>query len=119
MDGFFIAPAIILLLLGLGMFTVSFAGMIGALRDNELLLQVVSCLFEIEMFFEDMSLAGKGKKVPTFAGCVQQARQKAHNFCISAVDSQVVPAGHGEMAELSQDVFRRVEKLYCDLEEAE
>ncbi|XP_048378942.1 tetraspanin-15-like isoform X2 [Stegostoma tigrinum] len=40
MDGFFIAPAIILLLLGLGMFTVSFVGMIGALRDNQLLLRV-------------------------------------------------------------------------------
>ncbi|XP_067857367.1 tetraspanin-15 [Heptranchias perlo] len=39
-EGFFIAPAIILLLLGVIMFVVSFAGMVGALRDNRLLLKV-------------------------------------------------------------------------------
>ncbi|XP_078095503.1 tetraspanin-15 [Mustelus asterias] len=40
MNSFFVAPAIILLLLGLSMFTVSFAGTVGALRDNKLLLKV-------------------------------------------------------------------------------
>ncbi|XP_067879515.1 tetraspanin-15 isoform X2 [Heterodontus francisci] len=60
MDGFFVAPAIILLLLGVIMFAVSFAGMVGALRDNQLLLKVVLLLFKanvregIKHYYDDL-----------------------------------------------------------------
>ncbi|XP_041065022.1 tetraspanin-15 isoform X6 [Carcharodon carcharias] len=60
MDSLFLAPAIILLLLGLSMFTVSFAGMVGALRDNRLLLKVVLLLFKanvregIKHYYDDL-----------------------------------------------------------------
>uniref|UniRef100_UPI00398F6C1A tetraspanin-15 n=1 Tax=Pristiophorus japonicus TaxID=55135 RepID=UPI00398F6C1A len=40
MGGFFLAPAILLILLGVSIFLVSFVGMVGALRDNRLLLKV-------------------------------------------------------------------------------
>ncbi|XP_069473734.1 tetraspanin-15-like isoform X1 [Ambystoma mexicanum] len=39
-DGIFLAPAIILLLLGIVMFSVSFIGMVGSLRDNLMLLKI-------------------------------------------------------------------------------
>ena len=42
LEGVFLAPAIILILLGVVMFLVSFIGMLAALRDNLLLLKVVS-----------------------------------------------------------------------------
>ncbi|XP_078421771.1 tetraspanin-15 isoform X3 [Cetorhinus maximus] len=60
MDSLFLAPAIILLLLGLSMFAVSFAGMVGALRDNRLLLKVVLLLFKanvregIKHYYDDL-----------------------------------------------------------------
>ncbi|XP_069798777.1 tetraspanin-15-like isoform X3 [Dendropsophus ebraccatus] len=40
LEGIFLAPAIILLLLGILMFVVSFIGMVGSLRDNLLLLKI-------------------------------------------------------------------------------
>ncbi|XP_073509682.1 tetraspanin-15-like isoform X2 [Phyllobates terribilis] len=40
LEGIFLAPAIILLLLGMLMFVVSFIGMVGSLRDNLLLLKI-------------------------------------------------------------------------------
>ncbi|XP_062995513.1 tetraspanin-15-like [Elgaria multicarinata webbii] len=39
LEGLFLAPAVILLLLGITMFAVSFIGMVGSLRDNRLLLK--------------------------------------------------------------------------------
>uniref|UniRef100_A0A8D0CE23 Tetraspanin-15 n=1 Tax=Salvator merianae TaxID=96440 RepID=A0A8D0CE23_SALMN len=39
LEGLFLAPAVILLLLGLTMFAVSFIGMVGSLRDNRTLLK--------------------------------------------------------------------------------
>ncbi|NWU72196.1 TSN15 protein, partial [Pterocles burchelli] len=39
LEGIFLAPAIILLLLGFTMFSVSFVGMVGSLRDNRTLLK--------------------------------------------------------------------------------
>ncbi|OCT89906.1 tetraspanin-15 [Xenopus laevis] len=40
LEGIFLAPAIILLLLGIIMFAVSFIGMVGSLRDNILLVKI-------------------------------------------------------------------------------
>ena len=42
LDGLFLAPAIILIVLGLLMFVVSFIGVLGSLRDNIVMLKVVS-----------------------------------------------------------------------------
>uniref|UniRef100_A0A8D2JCZ6 Tetraspanin-15 n=1 Tax=Varanus komodoensis TaxID=61221 RepID=A0A8D2JCZ6_VARKO len=39
LEGLFLAPAVILLLLGITMFAVSFIGMVGSLRDNRMLLK--------------------------------------------------------------------------------
>lgn len=41
LEGIFLAPAIVLLLLGFTMFCVSFVGMVGSLRDNRTLLKTV------------------------------------------------------------------------------
>ncbi|XP_072122728.1 tetraspanin-15-like isoform X2 [Mobula birostris] len=40
MEGFFVAPAVILVVLGVSIFALSFIGMVGALRDNRLLLKI-------------------------------------------------------------------------------
>uniref|UniRef100_A0A4W3I2W5 Uncharacterized protein n=1 Tax=Callorhinchus milii TaxID=7868 RepID=A0A4W3I2W5_CALMI len=42
LGGLFVAPAVVLLLLGSLIFSVAFVGMVGALRDNKRLLRVVS-----------------------------------------------------------------------------
>ncbi|XP_062817160.1 tetraspanin-15 isoform X1 [Anolis carolinensis] len=53
LEGLFLAPAILLLLLGLTMFAVSFVGMVGSLRDNRTMLKtffwVLLTIFIIEM----------------------------------------------------------------------
>lgn len=41
LEGLFLAPAVVLILLGLVMFTVSLVGMVGSLRDNKTLLHMV------------------------------------------------------------------------------
>ncbi|XP_072122727.1 tetraspanin-15-like isoform X1 [Mobula birostris] len=41
MEGFFVAPAVILVVLGVSIFALSFIGMVGALRDNRLLLKII------------------------------------------------------------------------------
>lgn len=47
LEGVFLAPAVVLILLGLVMFTVSVMGMVGSLRDNKTLLHMVrSCISE-------------------------------------------------------------------------
>ncbi|XP_074493149.1 tetraspanin-15 isoform X3 [Sebastes fasciatus] len=43
LEGLFLAPAVVLILLGLVMFTVSVVGMVGSLRDNKTLLHMFSC----------------------------------------------------------------------------
>lgn len=45
LDGVFLAPSIILILLGILMFVVSFIGVLASLRDNLTLLKVVSGVF--------------------------------------------------------------------------
>lgn len=45
LEGVFLAPAIILILLGIVMFIVSFIGVLASLRDNLMLLKVVSSVF--------------------------------------------------------------------------
>ncbi|XP_043537422.1 tetraspanin-15 isoform X1 [Chiloscyllium plagiosum] len=76
MDGFFIAPAIILLLLGLGMFTVSFAGMIGALRDNRLLLKVFKwtlvTVVVLQLIFVIVSVLCRNKVLLLFKANVRE-----------------------------------------------
>uniref|UniRef100_A0A8C3SK32 Tetraspanin-15 n=1 Tax=Chelydra serpentina TaxID=8475 RepID=A0A8C3SK32_CHESE len=42
LEGIFLAPAVVLLLLGITMFAVSFIGMVGSLRDNRTLLKMTS-----------------------------------------------------------------------------
>uniref|UniRef100_A0A8C0QQ06 Tetraspanin n=1 Tax=Chelonoidis abingdonii TaxID=106734 RepID=A0A8C0QQ06_CHEAB len=42
LEGIFLAPAVVLLLLGITMFAVSFIGMVGSLRDNRTLLKMFS-----------------------------------------------------------------------------
>uniref|UniRef100_A0A6I8RBX2 Tetraspanin-15 n=1 Tax=Xenopus tropicalis TaxID=8364 RepID=A0A6I8RBX2_XENTR len=53
LEGIFLAPAVILLLLGIIMFAVSFIGMVGSLRDNILLVKlffwVLLAIFLIEL----------------------------------------------------------------------
>ncbi|XP_072834904.2 tetraspanin-15 isoform X1 [Pogona vitticeps] len=44
LEGLFLAPAVILLLLGLTMFAVSFIGMVGSLRDNRNMLRTFFCV---------------------------------------------------------------------------
>ncbi|TFK00037.1 spermine oxidase [Platysternon megacephalum] len=45
LEGIFLAPAVVLLLLGITMFAVSFIGMVGSLRDNRTLLKTVRALY--------------------------------------------------------------------------
>uniref|UniRef100_A0A8C4VW88 Tetraspanin-15 n=1 Tax=Gopherus evgoodei TaxID=1825980 RepID=A0A8C4VW88_9SAUR len=52
LEGIFLAPAVVLLLLGITMFAVSFIGMVGSLRDNRTLLKMVLLIF-IEIIFEN------------------------------------------------------------------
>lgn len=44
LEGVFLAPAVILILLGVVMFIVSLIGVLASLRDNLILLKVVSCV---------------------------------------------------------------------------
>ncbi|XP_055518293.1 tetraspanin-15 isoform X3 [Leucoraja erinacea] len=60
LEGFFVAPAVILILLGVSIFVVSFVGMVGALRDNQLLLKMVLLMFKanvregIRHYYDDL-----------------------------------------------------------------
>lgn len=44
LEGVFLAPAVILIVLGVVMFVVSLIGVLASLRDNLTLLKVVSCV---------------------------------------------------------------------------
>ncbi|XP_041065019.1 tetraspanin-15 isoform X3 [Carcharodon carcharias] len=76
MDSLFLAPAIILLLLGLSMFTVSFAGMVGALRDNRLLLKVFKwtlvTVVVLQLVFIIVSLLCQNKVLLLFKANVRE-----------------------------------------------
>uniref|UniRef100_A0A3Q3QVU5 Tetraspanin-15 n=1 Tax=Monopterus albus TaxID=43700 RepID=A0A3Q3QVU5_MONAL len=60
LEGLFLAPAVVLILLGLVMFTVSVVGMVGSLRDNKTLLHMTSALFQssiregIKHYYDDL-----------------------------------------------------------------
>ncbi|CAL8327413.1 unnamed protein product [Arctogadus glacialis] len=60
LEGVFLAPAVVLILLGLVMFTVSLVGMVGSLRDNKTLLHMTSALFQksiregIKHYYDDL-----------------------------------------------------------------
>ncbi|XP_076007187.1 tetraspanin-15 isoform X2 [Genypterus blacodes] len=60
LEGLFLAPAVVLILLGLVMFTVSMVGMVGSLRDNKTLLHMTSSLFQssiregIKHYYDDL-----------------------------------------------------------------
>ncbi|MGH0137655.1 UNVERIFIED_CONTAM: hypothetical protein FKN15_071611 [Acipenser sinensis] len=52
MEGLFLAPAVLLILLGLAMFSVSLVGMLGSLRDNRTLLYITIAVI-IALLFEN------------------------------------------------------------------
>ncbi|KAG8574792.1 hypothetical protein GDO81_009337 [Engystomops pustulosus] len=60
LEGIFLAPAIILLLLGILMFVVSFIGMVGSLRDNLTLLKIMkkfahaNILVGLKHYYDDL-----------------------------------------------------------------
>ncbi|XP_028314376.1 tetraspanin-15 isoform X2 [Gouania willdenowi] len=60
LEGLFLAPAVVLILLGLVMFTVSVVGMVGSLRDNKTLLHMTASLFQssiregIKHYYDDL-----------------------------------------------------------------
>uniref|UniRef100_A0A493T7V2 Tetraspanin-15 n=1 Tax=Anas platyrhynchos platyrhynchos TaxID=8840 RepID=A0A493T7V2_ANAPP len=60
LEGIFLAPAIVLLLLGFTMFCVSFVGMVGSLRDNRTLLKTMNTVFHsniqegIRHYYDDL-----------------------------------------------------------------
>uniref|UniRef100_A0A669Q1C0 Tetraspanin-15 n=1 Tax=Phasianus colchicus TaxID=9054 RepID=A0A669Q1C0_PHACC len=60
LEGMFLAPAIILLLLGFTMFSVSFVGMVGSLRDNRTLLKIMNAVLHsniqegIRHYYDDL-----------------------------------------------------------------
>ncbi|XP_034974989.1 tetraspanin-15 isoform X2 [Zootoca vivipara] len=60
LEGIFLAPALILLLLGITMFAVSFIGMVGSLRDNRTLLKTMNAVFHstvqdgIRHYYDDL-----------------------------------------------------------------
>ncbi|XP_026513164.2 tetraspanin-15-like [Terrapene carolina triunguis] len=63
LEGIFLAPAVVLLLLGITMFAVSFIGMVGSLRDNRTLLKTMIWISHICVLL----LAKVGGTVPEFA----------------------------------------------------
>ncbi|KAM4675071.1 tetraspanin-15-like [Discoglossus pictus] len=56
LEGIFLAPAIILLLLGILMFVVSFIGMVGSLRDNLLLIKIFFWVLLVILLIEILLL---------------------------------------------------------------
>ncbi|XP_034617627.1 tetraspanin-15-like isoform X2 [Trachemys scripta elegans] len=60
LEGIFLAPAVVLLLLGITMFAVSFIGMVGSLRDNRTLLKTMNAVFHsniqegIRHYYDDL-----------------------------------------------------------------
>uniref|UniRef100_A0A8D0HBM3 Tetraspanin-15 n=1 Tax=Sphenodon punctatus TaxID=8508 RepID=A0A8D0HBM3_SPHPU len=118
LEGIFLAPAVILLLLGITMFAVSFIGMVGSLRDNRtlngndrvllsfsLLLLFIEIIFEnkvsllmyVFLFFVQFSCCGgdeyKDWKVNQYHSCNSSgplACGVPHTCCIKKVPGEVI-----------------------------
>uniref|UniRef100_G3PK85 Tetraspanin-15 n=1 Tax=Gasterosteus aculeatus aculeatus TaxID=481459 RepID=G3PK85_GASAC len=56
LEGLFLAPAVVLILLGLVMFTVSMVGMVGSLRDNKTLLHMFLCVLCVLLLLQAIGL---------------------------------------------------------------
>ncbi|XP_076848359.1 tetraspanin-15 [Brachyhypopomus gauderio] len=56
LEGVFLAPAVVLILLGLVMFTVSVVGMVGSLRDNKTLLHMFLCVLCVLLALQAVTL---------------------------------------------------------------
>ncbi|KAJ8379299.1 hypothetical protein SKAU_G00000770 [Synaphobranchus kaupii] len=56
LEGVFLAPAVVLILLGLVMFTVSVVGMVGSLRDNKTLLHMFLCVLCVLLALQALGL---------------------------------------------------------------
>ncbi|XP_072565053.1 tetraspanin-15 isoform X3 [Paramormyrops kingsleyae] len=56
LEGIFLAPAVVLILLGLVMFTVSLVGMVGSLRDNKILLHMFLCVLCVLLALQALAL---------------------------------------------------------------
>ncbi|NXP51110.1 TSN15 protein, partial [Heliornis fulica] len=75
LEGIFLAPAILLLLLGFTMFIVSFVGMVGSLRDNRTLLKiffwVLLVIFLTELLLIFIEIIFENKINPVFHSSIQ------------------------------------------------
>ncbi|KPP74357.1 tetraspanin-15-like [Scleropages formosus] len=56
LEGMFLAPAVVLMLFGLVMFTVSVVGMVGSLRDNKMLLHMFLCVLCVLLALQALAL---------------------------------------------------------------
>ncbi|MGH0172178.1 UNVERIFIED_CONTAM: hypothetical protein FKN15_062681 [Acipenser sinensis] len=56
MEGLFLAPAVLLILLGLAMFSVSLVGMLGSLRDNRTLLHIFFCVLSVLLALQTIAV---------------------------------------------------------------
>ncbi|KAM6036154.1 tetraspanin-15-like isoform 1-T1 [Theristicus caerulescens] len=76
LEGIFLAPAIILLLLGFTMFGVSFVGMVGSLRDNRTLLKmffwVLLVIFLTELLLIFIEIIFENKMNAVFHSNIQE-----------------------------------------------
>ncbi|NXW36675.1 TSN15 protein, partial [Phaetusa simplex] len=76
LEGIFLAPAIILLLLGFTMFGVSFVGMVGSLRDNRTLLKtffwVLLVIFLTELLLIFIEIIFENKMNAVFHANIQE-----------------------------------------------
>ncbi|XP_009568000.1 tetraspanin-15 isoform X1 [Cuculus canorus] len=76
LEGIFLAPAIILLLLGFTMFVVSFVGMVGSLRDNRTLLKmffwVLLAIFLTELLLIFIEIIFENKMNAVFHANIQE-----------------------------------------------
>ncbi|XP_057258569.1 tetraspanin-15-like isoform X1 [Pezoporus wallicus] len=76
LEGIFLAPAIILLLLGFTMFGVSFVGMVGSLRDNRTLLKtffwVLLAIFLTELLLLFIEIIFENKMNAVFHSNIQE-----------------------------------------------
>ncbi|XP_033926382.1 tetraspanin-15-like [Melopsittacus undulatus] len=76
LEGIFLAPAIILLLLGFTMFGVSFIGMVGSLRDNRTLLKtffwVLLAIFLTELLLLFIEIIFENKMNAVFHSNIQE-----------------------------------------------
>ncbi|XP_065440479.1 tetraspanin-15-like isoform X4 [Chrysemys picta bellii] len=76
LEGIFLAPAVVLLLLGITMFAVSFIGMVGSLRDNRTLLKtffwVLLVIFITEVLLIFIEIIFENKMNAVFHSNIQE-----------------------------------------------